>query len=417
MNGKWESGTKHAVAKRLLTQAMDSLKSVPNLEMALRVYGHQSYYNKGQDCNDTKLEVRFGDNNAQAIQNALKGVQPKGTTPIAMTLEKAGDDFPDCADCRNIIILITDGIEECDGDPCAVSRALQKRGIILKPFVIGVGLDESFMQTFKCVGNYFDASNETIFKNVLNIVISQALNSTTAQLNLLDEGNDPTETNVSYTFYNRTFGDAEVNYVHTMNNFGVPDTIYLDPSTTFNLTVHTIPTVSKDSITLTPGTHNIVGIKAAQGTLQLKPTGKIQNAQPMAIVRKSGDMKTINAQQMGTAERYLTGSYDLEILTLPRTYLYDVKIEQSTTTTIELPPPGIATIMRGQYGYGALFKMNGDELEWVFNLNPNSKNESIRLQPGRYLVTFRPKSSADSKFTREKEFTITPGASVPIKLF
>ena len=38
------------------------------------------------------------------------------------------------------MILITDGIEECGGDH-AISIALQKKGIVLKPFVIGVGLD------------------------------------------------------------------------------------------------------------------------------------------------------------------------------------------------------------------------------------------------------------------------------------
>jgi len=417
MNGKWESGTKHEVAKRLLNQTMDSLQHVPDLEMALRVYGHQSWYTKGQDCKDTKLEVAFGGNNATEIKEAMGRIKPKGTTPIAMTLERAGEDFPKCDECRNIIILITDGIEECDGDPCAVSRALQKRGIILKPFVIGVGLDESFIKTFQCVGNYFDASNETVFQNVLNIVISQALNNTTAQLNLLDQQNQPNETNVPYTFYNRAFGETEVNYVHTMNSFGVPDTIYLDPSTTFDLSVFTIPALRKDSITLTPGTHNIIGVKAPQGVLELKPSGKIQNQQPMAIVRQSKRMKTINAQQLGTSERYLTGVYDLEILTLPRTYLYDVKITQSTTTTIALPPPGIATIMRNQVGYGAIFKIDGDELTWVINLSAAARSESFRLQPGRYLVTFRPKSSNSSKFTREKEFTITPGASVPIKLF
>ena len=78
---------------------------------------------------------------ASRKQAKIKMAQPKGTTPIAYSLEKSGADFPECANCRNIIILITDGEEECEGDPCAVSAALQSKGIVLKPFVIGVGLD------------------------------------------------------------------------------------------------------------------------------------------------------------------------------------------------------------------------------------------------------------------------------------
>src|SRR5690606_32185029 len=101
----------------------------------------------------------------------------------------------------NVIILITDGIEECDGDPCAVSLALQRQGIVLKPFVIGLGIEPNVIDAFKCVGNYYDATNEVTFKNVLGIVISQALNTTSVQVNLLDELNKASETNVPMTFY------------------------------------------------------------------------------------------------------------------------------------------------------------------------------------------------------------------------
>ena len=47
-------------------------------------------------------------------------------------LEAGAYDFPKCEDCRNIIVLITDGIEECGGDPCAVSRLFQQKKNHLK---------------------------------------------------------------------------------------------------------------------------------------------------------------------------------------------------------------------------------------------------------------------------------------------
>lgn len=419
MNARWESGSRHDVAKRLMSETIDSLQNKPNLELALRVYGHQKDYRKGQDCDDTKLEVGFEQNSGNKIISTLNRITPKGTTPIAMTLEKAGNDFPSCPDnnCRNVIILITDGIEECGGDPCAVSRILQKQGVVLKPFVIGVGLDESFRQTFKCVGTFFDASNENVFKNVLGIVISQALNSTTAQVNLLDVNNDATETNVAYTFYNKSTGLDEINYVHTMNNAGLPDTIFLDPSTKFDLVVHTIPKVEKKDVSLTPGTHNLIAVRSPQGTLELKPSGQILSEQPWAIVRKAGEHKTLHVQRLGTFEKYLVGAYDLEVLTLPRTKINGIHIDQSKTTTLELPPPGLVTFMRNTPGYGSIFVYEENELIWVCNLSETSRNESIKLQPGRYKVVFRPKATHDSKFSREKEFTISPGASLPVKLF
>ena len=140
MAGYWESDQKINIARNFLIDIIDSLQNLKNVQMALRVYGHQSPV-PPQDCNDTKLEVPFNINNAHQIRQKLKFLTPKGTTPIAFSLEKAAGDFPPCSDCRNIIILITDGIEECKGDPCAVSRKLQTMGITLKPFIIGIGID------------------------------------------------------------------------------------------------------------------------------------------------------------------------------------------------------------------------------------------------------------------------------------
>lgn len=416
MNGKWESGNKHSVARKLLSQSLDSLRNVPNLELALRVYGHQSHFQHGQDCEDTKLEVPFRENNAQAIIDKLEEIRPKGTTPIAMTLEKAGRDFTRCEDCRNVIILITDGIEECDGDPCAVSQSLQRRGIILKPFIIGVGLDPDFIKTFKCVGNFFDASNEEVFHNVLGIVISQALNSTTAQVNLLDQGGQPTESNVAYTLFDQYTKQTEYNHIHTLNGLGNPDTIFVDPSGKYDLTVHTLPPVTKKDITLTPGKHNIIGVSTPRGTLFIKPNGK-GKVQPNAIVRQAGENQTLYAQQMGTEQLYLTGKYDLEILTLPRTYIKGVEINQSHTTTIEIPPSGLATIMRNKPGYGSIFVRKGNDFEWVYDLNSKARTESIRLQPGNYRIIFRTKASIDTKYTKVKDFKISSGISTAVKLF
>jgi len=222
MYGRWQSDTKFNIASRLFVNILDSLKNVKNLEVALRVYGHQKQF-PPQDCNDTKLEVPFAPDNIGRIKHVLKTIVPKGTTPIAYSLEQSANDFPPCDHCRNIIILITDGLEECNGDPCLVSHDLQKKGIILKPFIIGIGRD--FAESFDCVGSYFDATSEKEFTNALNIVISRALNPTTAQVNLLDQYGKATETNVNMTFFDNVSGKVEYNFVHSFNSKGLPDTL------------------------------------------------------------------------------------------------------------------------------------------------------------------------------------------------
>ena len=415
MNGKWEGQSKHLTAKNLLNAALDSLKDVQHLEVALRVYGHSKSYLTGQECNDTKLEVPFSPNNFDQIRKRLSEIRPKGTTPIALSLERSGDDFPTCKDCRNIIILITDGIEECDGDPCAVSLALQKNGIILKPFVIGLGLKDDFKKQFKCVGNYFDVTSPQVFANVLDIVISQALNATTAQVNLLDSYESPTETNVPMMFVNPLYNDVEYHYMHTMNSRGNPDTIYIDPSVKYDLYVYTVPQVIKKNVEISPAIHNIIAVDAPQGSLSITINTRSVQAQPVAIVRKKGTMETLYAQPIGSTQNYLVGKYDLEILTLPRTYLNDVEITQSTNTKIELPNNGQITLIRGYIGYGAIFVKRNGKIEWVMDMNKNSKSETIRLLPGNYRVMYRAKIDHNSKNTKWKDFTIKSGASTVIR--
>lgn len=415
MFGQWQSGMKMDIAKKMLTEFLDSIKGIDNLEIALRCYGHQHSLRPERDCKDTKLEVPFGKDNFLAIKNKLKNISPKGTTPIAYSLEQCAPDFPTASSksVRNIIILITDGIEECDGDPCAVSLALQKKGIILKPFIIGIGLDQSFINSFGCIGKFYDASNESSFRTILNVVISQALNNTTAQVNLNDLVGRPTETDVDMTFYDQQSGMIKYNYMHTINNKGVPDTIIIDPLSTYRMVVHTIPEVEKKDITLVAGKHNIIAVDAPQGYINLKMNG---NYNPNCIVRKKGEMQTLHIQQFNMQEKYIVGKYDLEILTLPRIYLDKVDVGQSKTTTIEIPQAGTVSIAKPSEGPGSVYVLEGNKMTFVCNLNPNIMQESVILQPGKYRIEYRPKNAKESVYTIEKDFKIESGITTPLRL-
>lgn len=409
MYGRWQSGAKIDVARNLMLQLLDSLRYIPNIELALRVYGHTKLF-PPQDCDDSRLEVPFSKGNTHRIQEVLKALIPKGTTPIARSLELCGNDFPQ-SPSRNIVILITDGIEECGGDPCAVSAALQKKNIFLKPFVIGLGLDISLKKTFECVGRYFDATNETMFRDALNIVISQALNNTTMQVNLLDQLHNPTETNVNMTFTDYHSGAIKYNFIHTINSRGNPDTLVLDPLPIYKIMVHTLPPVTIDSVLLTPGKHTIVGIDAPQGYLLLKFDGTAEYKKVQSIIRLHGDMKTLNVQDINAQEKYIVGKYDLEILTTPRVYLENVDVSQSKTTTVRIPRPGLVTVISNNQGYGSIYTEDNSGLKWVYNLDDSLSKETIVLQPGRYRVVYRPKNSKESIYTLEKEFSVVSGES------
>jgi Ca-activated chloride channel family protein len=418
MAGTWQKESKMAIARKVLIHIIDSLEQLPNVRMALRLYGHQSPV-PPQNCNDTKLEVPFAKGNAPLIRQKLRFVVPKGTTPIAHSLELGGGDFPpDVENCRNIIILITDGIESCDGDACAVSQDLQRKGIVLKPFVIGIGIDENFEQTFNCIGNYYNAAYEEKLSEVMDVVISQALNATTAQINLLDMGEHPTETNVNCTFYDSFSGKILYNYIHTLNHRGLPDTLTLDHLPTYRMRVHTLPPVDVNNIKLLPGKHTIIAADVPQGTLVLKASDPIQYRGVEFIVRKAGDMKTLNIQKMYNEEKYLVGKYDIEIPVLPRVYLYNVDIKQSHNTTVEIPRPGMVTLIRSAVGFGSIYlRKSNTEEEWIYNLDNMVKNESLQLQPGKYRVVFRAQNAKQTLYTVNKVFEVRSGGSDVVQLY
>lgn len=416
MLSRWETGTKMNIAQELLTNMVDSLKDLEHVEMALRVYGHQKPV-PPQDCSDTKLEVPFGKNNTNKIINKLQAVRPKGTTPIAHSLELCTHDFPECSDCRNIIILITDGIESCEGDPCAVSRQLQKKGIILKPFVIGIGIAEDFKESFECIGRYYNATNEDRFKEVLDVVVSQALNTTTVQVNINDKWGRPTETNVNMTFYDNFSGAIMHNFMHTINSKGNPDTLRLDPVPTYDIVLHTLPAVKKDSILLTPGIHNQIVIDAPQGNLMVKTINSPQYKNLQFMVRESRQSQTLNVQNVDRAEKYLVGSYDIEILTIPRMLINKIEINQSKTTTIQIPKPGLVTFTSSAPGYGAIYKEEENKMIWIYSLDHTTMHQTVLMQPGTYRVISRPKNAKESVFTSDIEFMIVSGGAQKIVLY
>ena len=204
-----------------------------------------------------------------------------------------------------------------------------------------------------------------------------------------------------------------------MNNKGLPDTLILDPLTTYHLVVNTIPPVEVDSITLTPGKHTVIPVNVPQGYLSLKMNGNNSNVVKdiKAIVRQEGKMETLNLQSFGETEKYLTGKYDLEVLCLPRLYIKDVDIAQSSTTTVEIPQPGIAVIQMSANGYGSVYQEDDNKLKWIYNLTENTTQETLILQPGKYRVVFRTKYTNKSAYTVEKSFKITSGTSVSVNLF
>ncbi len=134
MWGRMGGEPKMVVAKQILEDV--SYWFPEDLNLALRAYGSTSA-SDNNDCGDSTLLVPFAEENREPIRHAIAGLRPLGQTPIAYALNEAARDFGPQQNDR-ALVLVTDGIESCGGDPVDAARRLREEGIVVH--VIGFGL-------------------------------------------------------------------------------------------------------------------------------------------------------------------------------------------------------------------------------------------------------------------------------------
>lgn len=147
MKAKLQGKIKLTQAKRVLhaymVQAMHD-----NVKLGLRVYGLEE-----KNCQDSKLVLKFGETGMQAVDKALDNVDPKGygKTPLAYSLEEAAKDLAKQPEPRRIVV-VTDGLDTCQGDPCKVAKELKKK-FDVKIYVVGYTVSPEEQQQLKCIGD------------------------------------------------------------------------------------------------------------------------------------------------------------------------------------------------------------------------------------------------------------------------
>jgi Ca-activated chloride channel family protein len=405
----WQSDSKFAIATSVFSSILDTLPVKPDLELALRVYGQNRV--DGPPCVDSRLEVPFGPNNVGRIKAVLRSLRPKESTPIAYSLEQTAGDFTPCENCRNVVILITDGLEACGGDPCGISVKLQKQGIFLRPFIVGIG--ENMQAQFDCMGNYYNATREEDYQRALSTIVSTTLKSATAQINLLDHLGRPTQSNVHVTLSDRVTGSVKYSFIHTLNAKGLPDTLEVDPLITYDVVVQTIPPVRKEKVWIEPGRHTAVDIPIPQGYL----TFIVEDKRAVScIIRQEGRGEAIHVQPGDRQEKYLAGKYDITVLTVPRMNFNGVEIKPDQGIQLRVPAAGTITIVSSEPVDGCLYMEQTGNFLWVGNLRGDTIPEQFQLQPGNYRALYRYRSSGKTADSKQLGFHVESGQSQKVTL-
>jgi hypothetical protein len=94
-----------------------------------------------------------------------------------------------------------------------------------------------------------------------------------------------------------------------------------------------------------------------------------------------------------------------------------VDVNQSATTTIDVPAPGTLNYKLAAPMAAQIFVSNAAGVwEWVCNLDPTTTSGNWNLQAGNYKVVYRQKQLKSTAFTFEKEFKIYSNKTYSLNL-
>jgi len=144
------------------------LQSVPaDDEIGFMAYGHRQ---KGS-CDDIELIVPPQAGSASAISAAADSMKFLGKTPLTAAVKQAAEALKYTED-KATVVLITDGLETCGGDPCALGKELETSGVDFTADVVGFGLTADEGKQISCLaentgGKYIQASDEKALQEAL----------------------------------------------------------------------------------------------------------------------------------------------------------------------------------------------------------------------------------------------------------
>ena len=135
MRAKIDGKSKMEIAKEVVATVLSTWK--PQDELGLVAYGHRQ---KGS-CEDIEVLREPGPLNMDDYMSAVDALSPKGKTPMTAAVKMAAESLQ-YTEKKATVILVSDGIETCDADPCAVAEELEKLGVDLTVHTVGFGLDD-----------------------------------------------------------------------------------------------------------------------------------------------------------------------------------------------------------------------------------------------------------------------------------
>jgi Ca-activated chloride channel family protein len=171
MWGQIDGVNKIVIARDVMSELLATLPA--DQELGLMSYGHRR---KG-DCADIEMLIEPGTNRV-AISDAVNAINPKGKTPLSAAVSQAAEALRYTEETATVI-LVSDGIETCNLDPCAVGRELEAAGVNFTAHVIGFDVnDPAALAQLQCLadetgGQFRSAANASELAEALSVVVAE----------------------------------------------------------------------------------------------------------------------------------------------------------------------------------------------------------------------------------------------------
>lgn len=140
--------------------------------LGLMAYGHRR---KG-DCADIEILRDPEGFDATRIRDRVAALSPKGMTPISAAVRQAAEQLR-FVEHKATVILVSDGEETCDADPCALGRELEAMGVDFTAHVVGFDIahGSTAQRQLQCLaestgGRYVQAGNADELNSALRTV-------------------------------------------------------------------------------------------------------------------------------------------------------------------------------------------------------------------------------------------------------
>ncbi|MFC1558302.1 VWA domain-containing protein [candidate division KSB1 bacterium] len=349
-------------------------------------------------------------NNKSKILAELHNIQPKGLSPIGKSLDLAGKILK--KGLKNYIILISDGTDNCGGNPILSAKNLLKSKSVQKIHTISFDTTQSKIQLLKNTaeagnGSYFSADNYTeLFNSLYKPIQYSEYIETTETIR--------TKANISYKSFLEKEGGfpafgSEIKIINSdgeviSNNYqwkGIIEdvipgnyTLVANHQNTEKIKEITLleNQIAYESFTFDSETGGINYINFVQGSREIMAYGTT-----IKIMHSNGETVYTGNKWEGTIEHLPVGKYDILAYNSGITLQKEDSVRSGEITNVEFEFP----LQTGQITYQCfldsamqkpaygiilrILKLPGDEL--VYEENTRWRGTTPQIPVGDYTVS------------------------------